>query len=285
LKQLVVDIKDGYVILASGGDPEPGYYKLDFDEAQFGDATGDQSNSSLGMIGLGGEQIADLYNKVDKILLVVPLRFSLVKSVSVDLAAIELYGDEYLSWEALQQLPGELGEFATGFHKLRPSFDRKRLKYLFYASAKDFIDVLSKFVLSQTRLELKIESEAFGLLKVIELAPEKQGLCAALSLEQNGAAVVITQDGDFIAGKFIVGDNISLSEEIKYYIFAHSSADERPKLLICGDLAYLDNLGAIDWADILELPESLGLTTKAGVSDPSKFVVAAGLNIKNDNRD
>jgi hypothetical protein len=50
-------------------------------------------------------------------------------------------------------------------------------------------------------------------------------------------------------------------------------------------LAYLDNLGAIDWADILELPESLGLTMKEGISDPSKFVVAAGLNLRSDDRD
>jgi len=280
LKRLVVDIKDGYVILAIGGDSEPGLYKLDFDETQLGDATGDQSHASLGIIGLGGQQIADLYDKVDRIVLVVPMRFSLVKAVSVDMAAVELYGDEYLNWEALQQLPGELGEFETGFYRLRQSFDRKSLKFLFYASAKDFIDVLSKFVLSQAGLELKIESEAFSLLRVVNLASDRQGFCAAISLEQNGAAVVVTQDGDFIAGRFVIGDNISLGEEIKYYIIAHSSVDSRPKLLICGDLAYLDNLGAIDWADTLELPESLGLATKYGVSDPSKFVVAAGLNFK-----
>lgn len=281
MKQLVVDIKDGYAILALGGDCEPGYYKFDFDESQFGDANGDDAHSELGLMGLGGQPIADLYNKVEIIVLTVPLRFSMIKAVSIDLAAIETYGDEYLNWEASQQLPGELGEFRTGFYKLRSSFDRKNLKYLFYASTSDFIDVLSKFVLSEAGPELVIESEALGLFKVIDLASDRQGFCAAVSLEQNGAAVIITQDGDFIAGKFIAGDNISLGEEIMYYIMAHSSVDSRPKMLICGDLAYLANLGVIDWADTLELPETLGLSAKYGVSNPGEFVVAAGLNLRN----
>ncbi|MCP4580883.1 MAG: hypothetical protein GY839_04650 [candidate division Zixibacteria bacterium] len=277
MKKLTIDIKDGYAALATGED----FIKVDFDESDFGETEG-ISSTSTGLIDFGGQEVIDLYNKADQIALTIPMRFSLIRPVSVDMAAIERYGDEYLQWESRQQLPHELGEFITGFYRLRESFDQKSLQYLFYASSKDFVDVLSNFVSPGDRSDPIIESEAFGLLRVLNLASDNRGFGAIVSLEQGGASVVVAHDGDFRAGRFIAGDSPSLGEEIMYYIIAHGTENDRPRLLVCGDLGFMDHLGTTEWAEKLDLPDTIGLTTRQGVSDPSKFVTIAGLTLKSE---
>jgi hypothetical protein len=212
-------------------------------------------------------------------MLTIPMRFSLVKPVTIDKDAIERYGDDFLRWESTQQLPPELGEFATGFYRLRESFDHKTIQYLFYASAKEFTDVLSKFAGGEDYPEPIIESEAYGLLRVLNLASENHGFGAIVSLEQGGASVIAVSDGDFRAGRFIAGEGPGLGEEIMYYLIANAPESDIPKLLVCGDLKFLDQLGSTDWAEKLELPEQLGLSSGQAADDPDKFVAVAGLNL------
>jgi hypothetical protein len=67
-----------------------------------------------------------------------------------------------------------------------------------------------------------------------------------------------------------------------YYIIAQAAEDASPKLLICGDLEFIDQLGSTEWAEKLVLPDSLGLATRQDIGDPGKFVTIAGLNLKSD---
>lgn len=278
-----MDIKDGYIILASGDNRHQAYLKIDVDETLLGGTDSSGSTGSTGIFKLGNEQAAAFYNSAEKLILTLPMRFSLIKPISIDLPAIEQLGDEFLKWEARQQLPDELGQFRTGFYKLRESFDRKSYKYLFYAASQDFSDVLANFVTAGSDKAPQIESEAFGLYNLANLASDGQGLITAVSLEHDGAAVVIVHDGDFVAGRFIAGNSPSLGEEIMYYTIAQASEDIRPRLLVCGDLDNLDHLGSISWAERVELPESLNLREGISENDKTKFAVAAGLIILDDN--
>jgi hypothetical protein len=283
LKRLVIDIKDGYAAIAAGGEFEKQFFKIEFEEADFiGESGETRSLSSLGLFEIGEDEAKSLYEAADETVLVLPMRFSMVKPVSLEKAAVESMGDEILRWEAKQQLPDELGEFVTGFYKLRDSFDNKSYKYLFYASSKDFVDVLSKFVSSDPSKMPVVQSEAFGLYTAINLASDNQGLGAAISLEHDGAAVVVVHDGDFITGKFIYGDSPALGEEIMYYVVANMPEDTHPHVLICGDLSHVDCLGSLSWATRLYPPESMGLTPEKAANEPGIYIVAAGLNQADD---
>lgn len=277
MNKLAVDIKDGYIILASGDSGHQDYLKIDVDETLLGGADSTGQAGSTGIFKLGNEQVTGLYNSADGFILSLPMRFSLIKPISIDLPAIEQFGEEFLAWEAHQQLPDELGQFRTGFYKLRESFDRKTYKYMFYAASRDFSDVLANFVSAGTDKVPQVESEAFGLLNIANLASGGQGLITAVSLEHDGAAVVVVHDGDFVAGRFITGDTPSLGEEIMYYTIAQSSEDTRPRLLVCGDLDNLDHLGSTSWAERVELPKSLNFGDNISDNDKTKFAVAAGL--------
>ena len=284
MKKLIVDIKDGYAAIAAGGDFEAHYFKIEFEEKDFiGEMGETRALNSVGLFKLGDESSNQLYQDADQIALVLPMRFSLIKPISIDLPAIETLGDEFLRWEAKQQLPDELGAFETGFYKLRKSFDNRSYKYMFYASSSDFVNVLAKFVSSDDSKKPTMESEAYGLYNAINLASDGQGLGAAISLEHDGAAVVVAHDGDFISAKFIYGDSPALGEEIMYFVIANAPGDMQPNILICGDLDHLDHLGSISWANKLEASQAMGLGSGQSAVDPSIYIVAAGLNRTSEN--
>lgn len=279
MNKLVIDIKDGYAAIAANFESGQSYYKIEFNESDFiGDSGDSKSLTSLGLFELADDNLRNLHSLSESTTLIVPIRFSMVKPVAIDKAGYDNLGDEFLTWEARQQLPEELGEFEEGFYKLRTSFDNKTYKFMFFASTKDFVDVLTKFVISDSSKKLNVKSEAIGLFNAVNLASDKKGLSAAISLEADGASVVIAHDGDFVAGKFIHGDNPTLGEEIMYYIFANSSGDIRPNVLICGDLDHIDHLGKLDWADRLQMPAEFGLQAADGIDEPMMYVAAAGVS-------
>ena len=143
MKKLIVDIKDGYAAIAAGGDFDPQFLKIEFEEQDFVGEMGEtRALNSLGLFKLGDDTVKGLYESAEHLALVLPMRFSLIKPISIDVPAIENLGDEFLAWEARQQLPDELGKFETGFYQLRKSFDNKTYKYMFYAASSDFVGVL-----------------------------------------------------------------------------------------------------------------------------------------------
>ncbi len=280
MKRLVIDIKDGYAVLAAGGDFRPEFIRLDFDEVDFsGDSGEGKSPSSLSLFDIGDEHALEIYKQADQVILSVPMRFSMVKTVTVDLDAVKKYGDEFLQWEAKQQLPDELGQFAAGFKRLGKSFDNKRLRYMFYATPKDFIEVLSNFVTVEPDRKPILEPEALGLYNILNLVADNVGFNAAVSIEHDGAAIVIAQDGEFIAGRFIAGEKPTLAEEIMYFILTHAPEDIKPGLLIGGDLNHLDNLGNVAWAENLSFKKSLQSDILSALNDPEPFMAAIGLNM------
>jgi hypothetical protein len=280
LKKLIIDIKDGYAAIAAGGDFDPRFFKIEFEEQDFiGEMGETRALNSLGLFKLGDEAANKLYTDAEQLALVLPMRFSLIKPISIDLPAIEILGDEFLSWEARQQLPEELGTFETGFYKLRKSFDNKTFKYMFYAASSDFVEVLARFIGADDTRKPTVESEAYGLYKAINLASNGHGVGAAISLEHDGAAVVVAHDGDFVGAKFIYGDSPALGEEIMYYVIASAPDDTQPNILICGDSDHLDHLGSINWANRLDPSQTPGLTAGTNQIDQSIYIVAAGLNI------
>ncbi len=283
MSNLVIDIKDGYAAIATGSENQRAYYKILFDESDFvGESGSAKSFTSLSLFELADDNLKNLQSQAEMTTLVVPMRFSMVKPVDIDKAGLDSLGDEFLTWESHQQLPEDLGDFEIGFYKLRRSFDDKSYKFMFYASTRDFTDVLSNFVASSPDLKVEIKSEAIGLFNAVCLASDKQGVGVAIALESDGASVVIAHDGDFLAGKFIPGDNTSLGEEIMYYVFANCADDLKPKVLICGDLDYMDHLGRLDWADRLQMPAQFGLQAAAGIDEPMMYVAAAGVNFQFD---
>ncbi len=283
MKKLVIDIKDGYAAIAANDESGLSYYKIEFEESDFVGESGDsKSLTSLGLFGLADENLRALHDQAEYTTLVVPMRFSMVKPLTIDKIGYDNLGGDFLAWEATQQLPDDLGDFETGFYKLRESYDSKSYKFMFYASTKDFIDVLAQFVASNSDKNLEIKSEAIGLFNAVNLASEGKGLAAAIAVEHDGASVVIAHDGDFVSGKFIPGDSPALGEEIMYYVIANSSGDIRPRVLLCGDLDHMDHLGKLDWADRLQMPAEFGLQAATGIDDPMMYVAAAGVNFLSD---
>ena len=277
MKKLIIDIKDGYAIAAASGDSGQDFIKIDFDEIDF---TAEPDGSSPpGLFDFSSGHLTDFYNQADQIVLAVPIRFSLVKSIAISLAAVKKYGDDFLQWEARQQIPEELGKFITGLKKIGESFDGKFGKYLFYASPEDFIEVLMNFVAPDSKENLVLDSEAVGLFNALNLAADKSGFSAAISLEHDGASVVLSRDGEFLAGRFISGENPNLSDEIMFYIMGHAPDDTKPRVLICGDITQIRHFGSINWAEELKIPNSLDLVDKTGQGHPGAFVAAAGLLI------
>jgi len=224
LKKLALDIKDNYAAIATGGDFEPEFIIINFDEADFADDSENESPGYKNLFALGGDRLAKLYSEADQALLAVPMRFSLVKPLSIDQAAVENYGSDFLQWEAKQQLPEELGQFIFGFSKLGESYDSKFGNYLYYAVPRDFIDELLNFAVP--------EIEKKRLFNVINLAMDQKGFGAAISLEHDGASVVISHDGVFQSGRFITGEESTLDDEIMYYVMGHTPEDIRPNVLI-----------------------------------------------------
>ena len=114
-------------------------------------------------------------------MLIVPMRFSLVKTLSIDRAGIETYGEQFLKWEASQQLPEELGKFTFDFKKLAESSDSKYVSYLYFAVPEEFINSLTDFATSNSEEKPALCSESFGLLSVVNNASGNNGFCAAVS--------------------------------------------------------------------------------------------------------
>ena len=279
MRKLAIDIKDGYAALAAGGDFEAEYIKIDFGETDFpGEDDSARPGPTINLFDIGQKHVLELCRNADRITLAAPMRFSLVKPVKVDMAAIELYDQEFLRWEARQQLPDEIGEFVAGFNKLRVDQKRGQIKYLFYAVPRDFIEVLLGFVTFDQNRRPVLESEATGLYNILNLATDGTGVNAAVSLEHDGASVVIVRDQDFLAGRFIGGGRAILADEIMYYIHGFASEESEPGLLICGDSAYLDQLGKVSWARILDLPGSMAKSA-GEVTDRRAFAAVAGLNL------
>ena len=279
MKKLAIDIKDGYAVLAAGGDFEAEYIRIDFDETDFAGET-DQGKpaSPLSLFDIGQKRVLELCRNAERITLSAPMRFSLIKMVSVDAAAVELYGQEFLQWEARQQLPDEIGEFVAGFNKLGIDQRQKRINYLFYAVPRDFIEVLLGFVTFDQNRKPALESEAMGLYKILNLATSGSGFNAAVSLEHDGASVIIVKNGNFVAGRFIGGDGLELADEIMYYVYGFAPEATTPGLLVCGDTTYLDLLGKISWARLISLPDSTA-ESSGEVADQPAFAVVAGLNL------
>lgn len=277
MNKLAIDIKDGYAVIAAGGDFEPEFIKIDFKESDFiGNSENDDSDMP-GLFDLGGEHAIKLYDEADEITLIVPMRFSLVKPVSISQAAIKTYGDEFLKWEAFQQLPEELGRFTFGFNKLAESYDSKVIKYMYYAVPSDFIEVLKDFAAPDSAKKISLDSEAMGQFNMINHITNSSSFCTAISLEHDGASIVISNNGDFLSGRFIGREKSNLADEIAFYIMGHASEGITPQALICGDLNQLDAIGKISWAEMLNVPESISKIKKPELVPTGVFAAVAGL--------
>ena len=279
MKKLVIDIKNNYAVFAAGGDFKPEFGKIDFDEADFEDDTGTGK-----LLKIGGQKLRELYADAQQVVLTVPMRFSMVKAVEIDTEAIERLGDDFLRWEATQQIPEELGKFASGFSKLGESFDNRKIKYMFYVTPRDFIQVLIKFVAGPLGPRPVLNSEAIGLFNALNLVSDCRGFNAAVSLEHDGATVVLSCDGDFVSGKFITGEGSQLSNEIMYYVLGHTPEGVKPQLLLSGDLAQVNHLNEFSWAELLRVQDSFGIDLEPEFDNPELFVTAAGLNLPIKNR-
>ena len=286
MKKLAIDIKDNYAVVVAGGDFKPEFIKIDFGEIDF-TPSDENDNAPPCLFDMGNTRIAELYKEADQAVLSTPMRFSLVKSLSIDQAGIAGYGDDFLRWEAFQQLPEELGQFIFGFKKLGESYDNKYGNYLYYAAPQEFMENLLNFASPDPENKPVLGSEALGLLNIINTATDNKGFCAAISIEQDGASVILSRDGVFISARFIQGekpesqDASALGDEIMYYILSQAPEDIKPGVLICGDLNQIDTIGVVDWADMLVIPDNLKPLIMPGVGGPGPFTAAAGLIINN----
>ena len=273
MKKLVIDIKDNYAVFVASGDFKLEFGKIDFNEADFKD--GPRTGK---LLEIGGQKFKELYADAQEVVLIVPMRFSLTKIVEIDIAAIEIYGDEFLDWEARQQIPEKLGKFTFDFYKLGKSYDNKKIKYLFYAIPRELIDMLIIFATGSSGLKPILIPEAVGLFNALNLVSNKRGFNAVVALENDGSSVVLTSDGDFTSGKFIAGQGREKIKEIMYYVLCHNSENVKPPLLLCGDLSQVNNLEDFSWAELFKVKDAIGTDLKPELSNPEFFVTAAGIS-------
>jgi hypothetical protein len=230
----------------TGKDMEPESMKIDFGQMDF-------SDDSNRLFNLGGDRFRELCYQVESINLIVPMQYSMIKLLEIDNAGLEKYGQDFIDWEASQQLPEELGKFRFGYNRLGPSFDQQRVKYLFWAAPENLIGRLIDFLGLPEGLGLVCQSEAMGLYLALNHCSEHQGFNAAMAIEQEGVSVVLSHDGDFIGAKYIGKSGQSLKDEIMYYVIGAGSDSLKPQILLCGDYTYKGNLGDLHWAEMLML--------------------------------
>lgn len=211
-----------------------------------------------------------LFKKSGPLLIALPQRMSVCRIVSLDNLAIERYGTAFVDWVAEQQIPEELGNFVSGFVNLGKSYDGKKSQNLFFGVPAEIYDSIKKFVAPDNDKELLVYPETIGLFKLLWRSTDKNGLAAAVSLEQQGAVVVVTMDMNLIAATYLKFERQDFGDELMCYIMGHLLENDRPSLLLAGDLSLSNRLGTLDWADQLSVPEELK-------SVPPDFYAAAGL--------
>lgn len=244
MKRLIVELKDTSAVIVSGGNIESAAMICDFGQLDFTDTHNRLYN-------LAGERFQKQCSETESVFLIVPMQYSMVKLLEIDNAGLARFGYKFIEWEASQQLPEELGKFKFGFNRLGPSFDQQRVKYLFWAAPEDVISRLITFLGLPENVPITLQSEAMGLYSVLNHCTENQGFNAAVAVNLQGAAVVISHDGDFIGAKFINNDELTLKDEVMYYIIGAGSDSLKPQVLLCGDSANTPMLGPLEWADKL----------------------------------
>ncbi|NLI17054.1 MAG: hypothetical protein GX409_12295 [candidate division Zixibacteria bacterium] len=250
MKKLIVDLKDTSAIIVAGENLELESMNCEFGQLDFADPRNKFYN-------LAGDRFRELCAKSDAVFLVIPMQYSMIKLLEIDNAGLARFGDKFIEWEASQQLPEELGKFRFGFNRLGPSFDQQKVKYLFWAAPENVINGLIDFMGLPANIPIILQSEAMGFFKALNYCTENLGFNAAVAMSPQGASIVISHDGDFIGARFIENGELSLKDEVMYYIMGLGSETLKPQLLYCGDPEYLSMLGAIDWADSIIFEPSM----------------------------
>jgi len=280
LKKLIIDIKDGYAAIAGKDDENIGYYKIDFSEDDF-IAEPENEAETPSIIDFCDSELADFIIQADEIVLSVPIRFSLIKSIALDLKGLEKYGDTFKNWESSMQLPEDLGSFIHGFDKLGESYDSNFGNYFYFASPEEMIEVLKDFVQPKSTASLKMASEAIGLYRFLNSSNFNSGFCAAVSIEHDGAAIINTLDGMFLSGKFIKSDSQRMLDEIMYYVMPHCPDSLQPQLMICGDAGNIDLSSLQSWAHIVKSTNDNYQSTQPNFVDHGIYNAVSGLLLYN----
>jgi hypothetical protein len=241
---------DTFAVVMTAGEMEPESFIFDFGQLDF-------TERGSRLFSIAGERFRSLCDQVESVDLVVPMQYSMVKLIEVDNAGLERYGQSFVEWEAAQQLPAEFGKFRFGFNRLGPSFDQRRVKYLFWAAPENIIGRLIDFLGLPENVDLVCQSEAMGLYLALNYSSERQGFNSAISIIQEGASIVISHDGDFIAAKFIPSSAQALKDEAMYYIIGAGSESLKPQILICGNSSLKADLGDMEWAEMLRIESSI----------------------------
>jgi len=276
LKKLIIDIKDGYAAIAGSDDENVRYYKIDFSEDDF--ASKPENDMPIQtIIDFCNTELVDFISQAEDIVLSVPIRFSLIKTIALDLKGIEKYGDSFLSWESAMQLPDDLGSFIHGFDKLGENYDSSFHNYLYYASPEEMISVLRDFVQPESAARLTMASEAQGLYQFLNSAHADAGFYSAVSIEHDGAAIINTLDGMFLSGKFIKSDNKRILDEIMYYIMPHCPDSLQPHLMICGDPGNIDLSSLQNWADVIKVTDDNYKSSQPDFTNHGVYNAVSGL--------
>lgn len=270
MKNLAIDIKDGYAVVASARDEKRSFVRIDLQNVNL------SSPGSTTLFEVTRGDMADLYDQVEEITLAVPVRISLVKSISIDRAAVAELDNEYLQWEGQQQIPGETGRFISGFRKLGESFDDRLVKFLYYAAPRDLVEALLSFVKAPSGKSPVLQSEAAGLLRALNLAAHEHGFAAAISLEHDGATVVLAHDGDFLGSRFISGQTRNFGDEVYYYVLGNAPENVRPRILLCGDVSRTAPIHQIlSSSETLDIPDNF--LAESSADSRAAYVMVAGL--------
>ncbi len=263
MKKLGIDIGDSTIVIAAAADstvecrmivPESTEPIL-------------QAKTLPELLGPGN---SELYERSDIVLLSLPMRHSLNRTVNIDKLGEQRFGSEFIDWLAEQQLPSELGNFARGFVKLRESFDNRKSKNLFFALSADIYDSFKNLAAADETKKTIIYPQAIALYGILKLAGPSGGLSAVVFLEKSGAAVVVVRDNDFKAARYFSYTGPDFADECMYYITGQAIEGERPALLLGGDLSFGGRLGSLDWSDKIEVSQTFH-------SIPPECYTAAGL--------
>ncbi len=263
MKKLGLEITDSSIAIAAAGDSAIECRRIILDGNE-------RIHRAETLKELLGPDHSDSYENSDIILLSLPMRRSLNRIVNIDKLGAERFGSDFIDWMAEQQLPSELGNFARGFIKLGDSFDGKKTKNLFFAVPAEIYDALKKLAEADESKKTVIYPQAIALYGILAFVQKGSGLSAVVFFEQGGAAVVVARDNDFVASRYLTFDSFDFAEECMYYIMGYAIEDERPALLLGGDLSLGGRIGTLDWADRFEIDQTLG-------SIPAEFYTAAGL--------
>ena len=266
---LGVSIREDRVFVTAQGGDELRFFQFDIlpEEIDGNDNIWDWADDDLRKI----------YDEAEMIVLGIPSSLCLAKRIELD-NRLDKEKNDYRSWRAGLELPGEPGNFIYGFIPVSKRFDSEKTETLFYAAARDKIEKIRSSVFTGRSPECcVIIPEQLALTEVLRKSISKDDIlqAAIINIEPDNAVAVILNDNRYFHSRSFGIPRIDKDElgvDIETYLLSKMSDDEQLPLVVVGDTGQL----RLNWSPVAPVFLSINNLDHTISWGLSEFVAAGG---------